>query len=34
MRLLRGAFRYSLKRDAYVLRGVGEWFGPVYRAKR
>ena len=24
-------FRYSSSRDAYVLRGVGRWVGPVLR---
>ena len=28
--LLRPFVRYSLSRDAYVLRGVGNRFGPVY----
>lgn len=26
-------FRYSLGRDAYVLRGVGNRIGPVLRAR-
>jgi hypothetical protein len=32
-RLIRmtGGFRYSLGRDAYVLRFVGNRFGPVYK---
>lgn len=33
MPLLRVAFRYSLDRDAYVLRGVGERMGPVVRSE-
>lgn len=24
-------FRYSISRDAYVLRGIGNRFGPVYQ---
>jgi hypothetical protein len=28
---LTGGFRYSLGRDAYVLRFVGNRFGPVYK---
>ncbi|MGH2850304.1 MAG: hypothetical protein ACRDLP_06775 [Solirubrobacteraceae bacterium] len=29
--LLRPLFRYSFHRDAYVLRAIGERFGPVLR---
>ena len=29
--LLRPVVRYSLSRDAYILRGVGRRFGPVLR---
>lgn len=32
--LLRPAFRYSLTRDAYVLRAVGGRHGPVLIDKR
>ena len=32
--LLRPLFRYSLSRDAYVLRGVGNSRGPVLRRER
>jgi hypothetical protein len=32
--LLTPVFRYSVGRDAYVLRGVGGEFGPVLRADR
>jgi hypothetical protein len=32
--LLRPLLRYSLTRDAYVLRGVGRSFGPVLRPDR
>ena len=32
--LLRPAFRHSLTRDAYVLRGVGNRLGPVLRENR
>jgi len=31
--LLGVAFRYSTSRDAYVLRGVGNEWGPVLRLK-
>ena len=31
---LRPALRYSLARDAYVLRGVGRRMGPVLRIDR
>lgn len=27
-------FRYSTSRDAYVLRGIGNKIGPVYRVGR
>ncbi len=27
-------FRYSTSRDAYVLRVIGNWHGPVYRVQR
>ena len=30
----RPLFRYSAMRDAYVLRGVGDRFGPVLRENR
>jgi hypothetical protein len=30
---LRPLFRYCPFRDAWVLRGVGEWFGPVLRRR-
>jgi hypothetical protein len=26
-------FRYSTTRDAYVMRGVGGWVGPVYQVE-
>ena len=29
--LLRPVVRYSVSRDAYILRGVGRRFGPVLR---
>jgi hypothetical protein len=29
--LLRPLFRYSFHRDAYILRAIGERFGPVLR---
>jgi hypothetical protein len=32
--LMRPALRYSVSRDAYVLRGVGRRCGPVLRADR
>ena len=31
--LLRPFFRYSLSRDAYVLRGAGNRIGPVLRPR-
>ena len=31
--LLRPFFRYSISRDAYVLRGVGNRVGPVLRLR-
>jgi hypothetical protein len=31
MLLLRVGFRYSILRDAYVLRGIGERLGPVLK---
>lgn len=32
--LLRiGGFRYSHSRDAYVLRGIGNDFGPVFKVR-
>ena len=34
LRPLAVLFRYSVVRDAYVLRGVGGRFGPVLRARR
>jgi hypothetical protein len=30
---LRVAFRYSASREAYVLRGVGDRYGPVLKRK-
>ena len=32
--LVRPFFRYSRVRDAYVLRGIGRYRGPVLRLKR
>jgi hypothetical protein len=32
--VLRPLFRYSPFRDAWVLRWVGEWFGPVLRRRQ
>ncbi|MGH2836139.1 MAG: hypothetical protein ACRDKD_07990 [Solirubrobacteraceae bacterium] len=32
--LLRPLFRYSLSRDAYVMRGLGNSRGPVLRRER
>ena len=32
--LMRPALRYSARRDAYVLRGVGRQMGPVLRLDR
>jgi hypothetical protein len=32
--LLRPLFRFSLSRDAYVLRGIGNSRGPVLRRER
>ncbi len=32
--LLRPALRYSVSRDAYILRGVGNRIGPVVRLDR
>jgi hypothetical protein len=32
--LLRPALRFSLTRDAYVLRGIGNSVGPVLRPDR
>jgi hypothetical protein len=32
--LLKPLFRYSVARDAYVLRGVGNTRGPVLRRER
>ena len=34
MTLLAPAFAYDYARDAYILRGVGERFGPVLRLDR
>jgi hypothetical protein len=34
LRLLTPLFRYSLTRDAYVLRGAGQRLGPVLRVNR
>ena len=34
IRLVRPFFRYSRVRDAYVLRGIGRYRGPVLRLKR
>lgn len=34
VRLLTPVLRYSAGRDAYVLRGVGNRFGPVLRPHR
>jgi hypothetical protein len=31
--LLSPLFRYSMSHDAWVLRGVGTWFGPVFRRR-
>jgi hypothetical protein len=31
--VLRPIFRHSLSRDAYVLRGVGNRFGPVLQER-
>jgi hypothetical protein len=33
-RLLTPVFRYSIGRDAYVLRGVGNRRGPVLTVRR
>ena len=27
-------FRYSYFRDAYVMRGIGDWVGPVLTIRR
>jgi hypothetical protein len=32
--LLRPVVRYSATRDAWVLRGIGRWRGPVLRVDR
>ncbi len=32
--LLRPFLRYSQGRDAYVLRGVGNSYGPVFKPQR
>jgi len=32
--LMRPVLRYSVSRDAYVLRGVGRHVGPVLRVDR
>jgi hypothetical protein len=32
--LMKPALRYSVSRDAYVLRGFGHRYGPVLRADR
>ncbi len=32
--LMKPALRYSVSRDAYVLRGVGHRYGPVLRTDR
>ncbi len=34
LRLVKPFFRYSRVRDAYVLRGIGRYRGPVLRLKR
>ena len=31
LRVLGVFFRYSFSREAWVLRGVGRWVGPVLR---
>jgi hypothetical protein len=33
LRLLFPAFRYDYARDAYILRLVGKWTGPVLRRR-
>jgi hypothetical protein len=33
LRLLFPAFRYDYVRDAYILRLVGKWTGPVLRRR-
>jgi hypothetical protein len=30
---IRWLFRYSMSRDAYILRGVGGWVGPVFKVR-
>ena len=32
--LIRPIFRFSIERDAYVLRVVGDWVGPVLRISK
>ena len=34
IKLLSPAFAYDFKRDAYVMRGIGEHLGPVLREER
>ena len=34
LRIIKPVFRYSCFRDAYVMRGIGNWFGPVLIIKR
>ena len=31
IRRLSWLFRYSMSRDAYILKGVGGWIGPVFK---
>jgi hypothetical protein len=31
IRRLGWLFRYSMSRDAYILKGVGGWVGPVFK---
>jgi hypothetical protein len=33
IRGLSALFRYSASRDAYVLRGIGNWLGPVLKCR-
>jgi hypothetical protein len=33
-KLLAPLFAYSYYRDAYILRGIGDWIGPVFTIDR
>lgn len=33
-RRIQFLFRYSESRDAYILKGIGGFFGPVFKVRR